>query len=367
MRPVLALVLFIFIGLRATAAVEPFYLGTMTGKSGSKGIYYGTLDPETGKLGPVTLAAQAKDPGFLALAPDKKFLVAALDQSVGSFQVEPGGKLKALNEEPSGGDGSCHVSLDSRGGVAFVANYGGGSIAAFDVAENGVIGKRFALVPFTGSGPDPVRQKRPFAHSIYADPADKFVYACDLGTDSVWIFKLDPSASTLTPANPPSAKVPPGSGPRHLAFSPDGRLIYVVNEMGVSVTTFARDLVSGALTPRDTVSALFPGKATGHDTAAEICLQPSGRWLYASVRGCDVIAVFAVGPDGSLKLIQNVPSVAKFPRSIAVDPSGRWLISAGQNDSRIAVLAIDPATGLLTPTDQTALVGSPICVLFTGK
>ena len=367
MRPVFALVLLVLLGLRATAAVEPFYLGTMTGKSGSKGIYYGTLDPETGKLGPVTLAAVAKDPGFLALSSDKKFLVAALDQSVGSFQLEPDGKLTALNEKPSGGDGSCHVSLDSSGRVAFVANYGGGSIAAFDVAENGVIGKRFALVPFSGSGPDPVRQKKPFGHSIYPDPQGKFVYACDLGTDSIWIFGLDPSASRLTPANPPSAKVPPGSGPRHLAFSPDGRLVYVVNEMGLSVTTFARDPVSGALTPRGTVPALFPGKASGHDTAAEICLHPYGRWLYASVRGCDVIAVFAVAGDGSLKLIQNVPSVAKFPRSIAVDPSGRWLVSAGQNDSRIAVLAIDPVKGLLTPTDQTASVGSPICVLFTGK
>jgi 6-phosphogluconolactonase len=364
MRAVLVLALVVLCGLRANAAVEPFYLGTMTGKSGSQGIYSSALDSDTGKLGPVTLAAKAKDPGFLALTPDGKFILAALDSAVGSFQIEPGGKLTALNQEPSGGDGTCHVSIDPSGRAVFVANYGGGNIAAFQLAANGVIAKRFALIPFTGSGPDPERQKKPFAHSIYADAQDKFVYACDLGSDSIWIFKFDPLRSTLTPANSPAAKVPPGSGPRHLAFSPDGRLVYVINEMGASVSIFARDLATGALTLRDTVPALMPGIGTGRNTAAEIALHPSGHFLYASVRGWDVISVFAVAADGSLKLIQNTPSIAKFPRSFAIDPSGHWMIVAGQNDSRIAVLAIDPVTGLLTATDQVAAVGSPICVLF---
>jgi 6-phosphogluconolactonase len=363
----IALLVFLLLNHQAMADVTRFYIGTMTGPSASKGIYLGSLDTDTGKLGPLTLAAEAKNPNFLALSPDHPFLFAALSDTVGSFQVRPDGTLTPLNEQPSGGAAPCHVCLDKTGRHVFVANYGGGNIAAFEVGPDGLIGKRTALMQFTGSGPDPKRQKNSYAHSVYVDPKNKFLYSCDLGSDRIWIFKLSAIDGALVPADPPAAKVPPGSGPRHLAFHPNGKFVYVANEMGLSVTVFARDAESGALTALETVPTLPPGSPAKGVTTAEICCHPSGKWLYVSNRGFDTISVFTIAPDGRLSLLQNTPSVAKFPRAFAIDPSGRWLIAAGQNDNRIAVLKIDPATGRLTATDQSAVVGAPVCVLFVPK
>lgn len=355
---------FLLLGQVAVADVSYFYLGTQTDHTGSKGIYRCSIDTDTGRLGPVTLAVEANNPNFLALSPDDQFLFAALGKTVGAFKVGPDGAVTPLNEKPSGGDGPCHVSLDKTGRHLFVANYGTGNVASFAIGADGLIGTQTASMQFTGSGPDPNRQKKPYAHSIYVNPQNKFVYSCDLGSDSIWVFNFNPADGTLAPANPPMAKVPPGNGPRHLAFSPDGNGVYVASEMGASVTFFRRDPASGALTSIEAVSTLPSGTSTKGVTTAEICLHPSGRWLYVSNRGCDTISVFAIAPDGRPTLIQSVSSVAKFPRSFAIDPTGQWLISAGQKDNRIAVLKIDQATGRLSPTDQTAAVAAPVCVLF---
>jgi len=359
-RPALVLLLS---SAHAAAAVATFYIGTYTDHSRSQGIYVGTLDTVTGRLGALKLAATEKDPNFLALSADHQFLFAALDDSVESFQLQSDSTLKSLNKVPVGGSDVCHVSVDHTGHDLFAASYGGGEIASYPISAGGKIGPRAELIPFTGSGPNPQRQKKPFAHSIYPDPLNAFVYSCDLGTDTIWIFKLGPGA-TLTPANPRCAKVPPGSGPRHLAFSADGRFVYVANEMGVSVSVFSRDISTGALTLLDTESNLWPGDSIVGDTGAEVVVHPSGKWLYVSTRGRDTLSVFAIEPDGGIKLIQNVPSPVEFPRSIGLDPTGRWLIAAGQKDDRIAVVKVDPATGHLTLTDTAAMVGSPVCVLF---
>jgi len=360
----ITLLFFSLLGARAVADVSTFYIGTQTGHSTSQGIYRCSIDTETGKLGPLTLAVAANNPNFLALSPDNSVLVSALGDSVGSFKVGPDGALSALNEQPSGGGGPCHVSLDKTGRHLFVANYGGGNIASFAIGADGLLGARTALIQFSGFGPDLNRQKKSYAHSIYVDPQNQYAYSCDLGSDSIWIFKFNPADGTLVAANPPSAKVPPGSGPRHLVFGPGGHYVYVANEMGASVSFFKRDPASGALTLVKTVSTLTPGTPAKGVTTAEICFDPSYRRLYVSNRGCDTISVLAIALNGTPTLMQSVPSVAKFPRSFAIDPSGHWLIAAGQNDNRIAVLKIDPATGLLSATDQSAAVGAPVCILF---
>jgi 6-phosphogluconolactonase len=362
-----ALILFLLLGRQAGAEIIPFYIGTYTSPEASKGIYAGSLDTDTGKLGALKLAAEVKDPNFLAISPDRRFLFAVRDSSVESFLIEPDAKLKPLNEKPTGGAGPCHVSVDQKGRYVFVANYDGGNIACFAVGVDGLIGERTALEQFTGTGPDPRRQTKPFAHSVYADPTDKFVYACDLGTDSVWIFHFSGALGTLRPADPEKSKTPPGSGPRHLAFRPDGKFIYVVGEMGLGVTAFSRNAESGALTAVQTALIPAPGGPALPSTGAEICCHPSGKWLYASVRGFDLIAQFAIAENGTLTFVEETSSIAKFPRSFAIDPTGHWLIAAGQKDNRIAVLKIDPITGHLSATDQTADVGSPVCVLFVPK
>ena len=361
MKFLLQIVLLTLLGHGAWADEVFFYVAA------SEGIYRGGIDTDTGKLDPLTPAGAAKYPNFLALSPDGKFLYATLDAAVEAFAVQPDGALRPLDKELSGGAGACHVSVDETGRHVFVANYDGGCIACFGTNPDGSLGERTALMPFTGSGPDPKRQTKPYAHSVYPDPANKFVYACDLGTDHVWIFKFDAARGTLVPNDPPSAKVPPGSGPRHLAFHPNGKFVYVANEMGHSVTVFSRDAGSGALTALQTVSTLSLETPIQGVTTAEIACPAPGKWLYVSNRGCDTISVFSIAPDGKLTLVQSASSVAQMPRRFAIDPTGRWLIAAGQKDNRIAVLKIDPATGRLTPTDQVAEVASPICVLFGNK
>jgi 6-phosphogluconolactonase len=353
------------LAVRAVAynGVATFYIGTYTDHSDSQGIYVGTLDTVTGHLSELKLAAPEKDPNFLAISPDHQFLFAALKDAVASFKIQPDATLKPITTHPVSGADLCHVSIDHTGHALFVANYSGGSIDSLTVDDHGKIGVIANCMGFTGSGPNPARQKKPFAHSAYVDPLNAFVYACDLGTDSIWSFKLGDGAK-LTFTNPPAAKVPPGSGPRHLAFNAEGSLVYVVNEMGVSTSVFSRNSTTGALTLLDTEANVWPGDSTAGVTSAEIALHPSGKWLYVSNRGGDTISVFALDGQGGLKLVQNVPSPVKCPRSFAIDPTGHWIIAAGQNDNTIAELQIDPATGHLSMTDVSAVVGSPVCVLF---
>ncbi len=370
MKFFLRLVFFLVLGHAPAMADEQFYIGTMTDHSTSKGIYLGSLDAGTGKLGTLHLAIDVKNPNFLALSPDRKFLYAAISTSNGSavdaFAVQPGGPLVLLNERPSGGEGACHVAVDATGRNVFVANYSAGDIACFQTKPDGSLDTRTAFMTFTGSGPDPSRQKKPYAHSVYTDPENKFLYSCDLGSDSVWTFKFDSAHGTLTPNDPPAAKVPPGSGPRHLAFHPNGKFVYVANEMGHTIDVFARDAATGHLTSIQVVDTLSPGTSEEGVTVAEVVCHPSAKWLYVSNRGCETISQFSIGTDGKLTMVESVPSVVNFPRSFAIDPSGKWLIAAGQKDNRIAVLKIDPTTGNLTTTDQSAEVGTPVCVLFVS-
>jgi 6-phosphogluconolactonase len=352
----------------ALAADARFYLGTYTKPGKSQGIYVGTINTETGKLGPLRLAAEAKNPSFLALAPHGKSLYASGEGGVGAnmlaFAVQPDGTLQALNTGDTGGAGNCHVWVDATSGTAFAANYGGGSIAAFRLQPDGSLGERSAFVQYPTIEGDP-KPKQPRAHAIYTDAANKFVYSCDAGTDQVWIFQFDPAKGTLTPTNPPSTKTQPGSAPRHLALHPTGNFAFVCNERTMSATAFTRNPATGALQEIETVSSLPPGTDTKGMSTAEIFCHPNGKALYVSNRTHDTIAVFAIAPDGKLKLVQNAPAGVKIPRGFGLDPSGKWLIAGGQNDDKIVVHQIDPATGQLTLTGETAEVGSPVCVLFT--
>lgn len=358
--------------LNSALAVEArFYLGTYTNDQDSKGIYTCTLDLETGRLGPIELAAEAENPSYLAVSPDGKNLYAASEGrhqgSTIAFRVEKNGRLTQLNQKDSGGEGTCHVNVDSCGRNILAANYSAGNISCFQTAADGSLGKRTALIQFAGSGPNPQRQTKPHAHSAYTDPADRFVYSCDLGTDNIWIFKFDEKSGVLEPNTPASVQAPEGGGPRHLAFHPSGRYIYVNNEMGLSVSVFERDAASGALSPIQVIRTLpeaVPGKGI---TTSEIAVHPSGKWLYVSNRGNDTIASFDIGADGRLTRIASAPSLVKGPRGFAIDPAGRWFIVAGQNDNKIAVLKIDQSTGCLISTDQVASIGSPVCVLFAPE
>ncbi len=372
MKPLPALLCLLCFGLSALAEEVRFYVGTYTDTQLSQGVYTGTLDLQSGHLSPLTLASKATGPNYLALSPDQKFLYACTltgHGSVAAFQVGDGGILKPLNDVPWDGE-PVHLSVDATHRCVVAANYSDGSAVCFQLAPDGSIGRRTAFVRLTGSGPNPERQTHPYIHSIYLDPQNRFAYACDLGSDHVWLFDFDAQRGTLVLDKSGSGQVPPGSGPRHLAISRDGKFLYANGEMGLNVTVFARDTSTGALTPVQTVSSVPEGAPTDGLSTAEIFCHPSGKWLYVSIRdtlkmGRDRIAVYAIDGTGKLSRIQEAPAMVKVPRGFGIDPSGRWLIVGGQADNKIVVMKIDPATGLLSLTDQTAAVGEPVCVIFT--
>jgi 6-phosphogluconolactonase len=355
--------------LNSAWAVEArFFLGTYTLGETSKGIYTCTLDLETGRLGPVALAAEADNPSYLAITPNGNFLYAASEVSPHgltiAFRVEAGGKLVRLNQQSSGGAGTCHVSVDASGRYVFAANYGDGNISCFRTQEAGSLGEAIAFIQLRE--PDPVdgSERKSRAHSVDTDPSNRFLYSCDLGTDNIWIFTFDPESGKLEENSPPAAKAPKGSGPRHLVIHPSTRYLYANTEMGCSVSAFERDAISGALTPLQVIPTLPEGTPRAGTTTAEIACHPTGKWLYVSNRGADTIATFAIGREGRLTWVANAAAGVKVPRGFAIDRSGRWLIVAGQKDNRIVVLEIDQTTGEPRSTGQVASVASPVCVLF---
>lgn len=375
-----ASIAFAFAALTTTAiAGENFlvYFGTSTNaKNGSKGVYVARFNTATGELTEPQLAAEAGNPGFLAIHPSKKYLYACGDVTkadgkkaggISAFGIEKGsGKLTLINQAATAGAGPCHVSVDKTGKMATIANYGSGSISSYAIKEDGSVSPEVSFFQHEGSGADPKRQAGPHAHSVNFSPDNRFAFACDLGLDKVLIYKVDTASGKLTPNDPPFAKTPAGGGPRHLAFHPSGKFVFVNNEMGMSETVFAYDAEKGALTEVETVSTL-PEADRGMKglSTAESVAHPNGRVVYVSNRTHDTIAVFACDPaTGKLTLLQNVPVEGKIPRNICLDPTGKWLIAAHQDSATAALFKVDQDSGKLTFTGTKVNVPGSICVRF---
>jgi 6-phosphogluconolactonase len=350
------------------------YIGTYTGAK-SQGIYVAPFDPGSGKLGSPELAVRTTSPSFLALHPKRCYLYAVGETSnlggkragaVRAFSIdEQTGRLTLLNQQSSGGAGPCHLAVDKTGKCVLVANYGSGSIAALAIEAEGKLAEPSTTLQHQGSSINPQRQAGPHAHFITADPANRFALACDLGLDQVLVYRFDPAKATLAPNAPPFASVKPGLGPRHLAFHPDGRFVYLINEMGAALTAFAYDAKRGSLKELQTVSTV-PAGYTGAKSGAEVQVHPSGKFVYASNRGHDSIAVFRIDPQsGKLDFIGCEPTQGKTPRHFAIDPTGQWLLAENQDSDSVVVFGIDPKSGRLGPTGQTLEVGSPVCVVFS--
>lgn len=245
-----------------------------------------------------------------------------------------------------------------------MANYTGGSIAAFPISEDGKLGEASAFVQHTGHGPDAKRQEAPHAHSIDLSPDNRFAMVDDLGLDKLLVYKFDADKGTLTPNDPPFAKLDSGAGPRHFALHPTGKFAYVVSEMHSTVTVFSADLKAGTFHPVQTVSAL-PDNFKGPNDDAEVEVHPSGKFLYASNRGHDSIAVFAIdSAKGTLTLVEHTSTQGKTPRNFAIDPTGRLLFAENQESDNIVVFRIDEKNGKLTPSGKILEVGQPVAVKF---
>jgi 6-phosphogluconolactonase len=258
------------------------------------------------------------------------------------------------------------VNLDKTGTMAMIANYGGGSTASYQIQSDGSLSQPTSHHQHIGSSVDPKRQKEPHAHSVNISPDNRFAFVCDLGTDKVNIYAIDPSTGKMTPHEPAFGKVPAGSGPRHLAFHPSGKFVFVNNEMSMTETVFAYDTAKGTLTEVQTVSTLpeadrnQPGLST-----AETVAHPNGKIVYVSNRGHDTIACFRCDEaTGKLSFIECAPAGVQTPRNFGIDATGKWMITAGQGSNSVAVFAMDQETGRIKPTGQTHEVGAPVCVRF---
>jgi 6-phosphogluconolactonase len=342
------------------------YVGTYTGGA-SKGIYSYHFDDSAGRLTAMGLAAETPNPSFLAVSPNRRFLYAANEESAGrvsAFSID-GGKLKLLNTVPSRGAGPCHVALDQTGKWLFAANYNSGSVAAFPVHDDGSLGEAAAFVQHSGSSVNAQRQAGPHAHSVNLSPDNRFVLAADLGLDEILTYRIN-AAKGLASSKPLLTKVQPGSGPRHLAFSPDGRFAYAINEILATVTVFQYDAAAGGLREAQTISTL-PAGFTGANSAAEIAVHPSGKFVYASNRGHDSIAVFHIdAAKGTLTPAGYVPTGGKTPRNFTIDLSGKFLLAANQDSGNIVVFRIDQGTGGLTPAGVEAKLPSPVSIVLTS-
>ncbi len=348
------------------------YVGTYTRET-SKGIYAFRFDVSSGQVGNLGLAADLRDPSFLALHPTSKYLYAVTESddydadgsgAVSSWEIDPvSGILSRLNEVSSRGGWPCHLNLDASGRMLIVANYKGGSVASFPVGADGAVGEASSFFQHQG-GSVHKRQEQPHAHSADFSADDRFAFFSDLGLDQVRVYRADPETAALAPHQPSYVQVAPGSGPRHFAQHPSSRFAYGLNELSSTISVFSFDAEAGELSEVQTISTV-PSEYDGESYTAEIYVHPSGRFVYASNRGHNSIAVFAIDSEsGQLEARGQVSTRGEWPRNFAFDPTGNFLLAANQNTDNIVVFRIDPESGQLEPTGVELQIDAPVCILF---
>jgi 6-phosphogluconolactonase len=353
---------------------EPILFGTgkvLQGKG--EGIYVYRLDESSGALHAVGHTSGIANPSHLALDESGAFVYAVNELktyegrptgTVSAFAFDPrSGALRFLNKQLTHGTDPCHVAVDAERRYVFVANYMSGSVCVLPVRDDGSLGPASDFVQHVGSSIDPKRQAGPHAHAVILDPSNAFVFVPDLGLDKLMVYRFDPRRGMLEPSAAPPVKTTPGAGPRHLAFHPEGRFAYLVNELDSTIAALAYDAYTGRFDYIDAVSTL-PDGFTGPSTCADIHVAPSGRFVYASNRGHDTIAILAVdAASGRLRPDAHQSTQGNTPRCFAMDPSGRFLIVANQDSDNLVAFRVDPESGALRRTSEIA-APTPVCVKF---
>lgn len=366
--PALIISSLLALGTTLSAQPMPVYFGT--GGGGAKGIYRATFNPENGKLSPAELAAEIGSPGFLALHPegDKLYAVATQEKEGGAagYRIADDGSLELINFVPTGDGGGAHIAVHPSGKFLLTAQYGGGSVALFPLDAEGRLGSPTVTEHEGGSGVVERRQEAPHPHWTGYSPDGRFALVPDLGMDGIVIYRVNADAPAIERHG--FAPSVPGGGPRHLRFSQDGKHLYLLNELTLSVTIYAWDAEAGTARQLSVVPALSEEAKAGENfnSAAEILVHPSGPYVYSSNRGHDTVTVYRADNAGAtLSVTQVQPIRGAFPRNINLDPSGKWLLAAGADSHTIAVHAVDPETGRLTYQRGSIIqVPGPICILF---
>jgi 6-phosphogluconolactonase len=341
------------------------FIGTYT-TGASEGIYTYRFDAGTGALERLSVIGGISNPSWVEVSPSGRFLYAVGEESHGvikAYAIDPAtGALTYLNEQLTGGEVPCHISVDPTEAYALLANYGSGSVAMLPIQADGSLSPLTGLVQHQGSSIHPVRQTGPHAHSIILDAVNGRAFAPDLGIDKLLVYDLDLDNGTLAPHEVPWVRTPTGAGPRHFDIRPNGQFAYLINELASSITVLRYYADMGVFGEIETVSTL-PDDFDGETTCADIHVAPSGKFVYGSNRGHDSIAIFAIGGDGRLEPLGHEPTQGSTPRNFALDPSGALLLAANQNSGTIVTFHVDAATGLLRPTGHVAEVPSPVCVV----
>jgi 6-phosphogluconolactonase (cycloisomerase 2 family) len=360
------------------------YIGTYTrdapggdsGKAQSEGIYVAKVDRETGRL-ELIQTVPSDNPSFLALSPDQQFLFAINEvadfegKEVGSVEAyridENSGDITLINRQALPGSIPAHLAVDPSGEYLVVALYMGGSCVVLPIGADGSLGAAVDEVVQQGSGPNKERQEAPHPHATTFDPAGRYIATADLGIDKVEIFELEEGKL----AKVSEAQTEPGAGPRHVAFHPDGTILYVINELNATIAALPYEAESGKLGEPIATVPTVPNDFPAAKSTAEIMVHPSGKFLYGSNRrfsdhpDADSIAVFRLDEQGVPERVQLVTEDIAFPRAFQLDPTGTWLYALNQKGDSIVQFAIDQQTGELAPTGNVAEVPTPVSLVFT--
>lgn len=346
------------------------YFGTYTNASPSEGIYHSTFDSETAVLSKPELAAKVSNPTFVAIHPNNKIIYTVSERNPGevsAFAIEKNKQLKLINKAFSGGIGPCHLSLSVDAKTLLVANYSSGTLSSIPIKVDGSLGIPASQIKHKGSSINKKRQEAPHAHSINISPDNKFAYVADLGIDKIMIYNLDPKTSKLTTNNPPYFATKPGAGPRHLTFHPNGKFVYLINELDNTLISLSYNSTNGELKEIQSISTL-PSGFKGDSKTAEVNVHPNGKFLYASNRGYDSIASYAINSDtGILTFVSFQKHEIDNPRHFNLDPSGKFCIVGSQDTNQISLFKINQKTGELIPTETKYTIGKPVCIKFLKK
>ncbi len=350
--------------MRHSNASSIVYVGTYA-EFAAPGLYAFHLDVGSGALQPICSLSGIENPSFLAAHPHGNALYAVSERETGAevvaIDLRPSSYMQILNRQACTGSGPCHLSLDRAGTHLITANYAGGSVSLFPVLADGRVGPETQCIAHQGTGAHPLRQTAPHPHAAVFDPADRFILVPDLGTDRVVVYELSGDQAKLTPRH--ELKLPDSAGPRHIAFAPDGTHIYIINELNSTITACEYDSRLGVINPTQTLPTVH-GAMRADNYPAGITISARGDFLYASNRGEDSIAVFAVDRHtGHLRYSRRVATMGSTPRHFTITPDGRSLLVANQDSDNIATFRIDPLTGELASASLQVEVPKPACVI----
>ncbi len=357
--------------LKSQSPQDLLYIGTYT-DGGAKGIYVYQFDRKTATVKLVERTGDLESPSYLTIHPNGKFLYSVnrgkviQDKkwgSVSAYSIDTStGQLEHLNDQPAFGSEACYISTDSRGRLAFVANYSTGNVTVYPIKNNGTLGTISDSRQHTGGSINLSRQKGPHAHCAFVSPDDKHLYVVDLGLDKIKTYEIDYAQEKLIPKPESDGVTESGTGPRHIAFDQQGKYAYVIEELASSIRVFARDPESGALNPIQDVRTI-PDDFTDTNYCADIHIDPSGRYLYGSNRGHDSLAIFKInGEDGTLEKAGYQSVSGKWPRNFLIDPKGEFIFVVNQNSDNLVIFKLDPSTGNLTQLSNTPSIPKPVCV-----